>query len=309
MSILAQPLNPGPSAELYSSLAAVLAGFAFTGLMLFLNYQFTGDAEHKYQRIKPATVVMTLFSAMSSLTICAFLYGRAAGETVATGRTFLMLALYGVVLSPAVLSLFYALNLVMVSRPATARTAVDTRWVVAAVGPAVVMSLLADLLATAWDHGCEGDCAAWLSPRLWGFLVSVSFLVFGLMTSLLAARNLARRSRLRPLKILVWRFLNLRPVAASAKFFRRKKSAPAYITLLLTFAVSIFSLWARGIPDGFNPRYWTHALLGFAALVMGVFAFAAGSVLDEPVLKTPEPRTPGCPRSRPQRLSRRETAV
>lgn len=287
--LLAQPTNPGPTAELYSSLAAVLAGFAFTGLMLFLGTQFKLDGGDK--RVLPGNIVATLFCAMSSLTICSFLYGRTAGEAVTTGRTYLTLALYGVVLAPAVLSLFYALNLVMVSHTATARTAVDTRWVVTAVGPAVVMSLLADLLANAWSHGCEGECSAWASPRLWGFVLAGCFLVFGLMTSLLTAANLTGRDRLKPLKKVVWSFYRLKPTEAAAKYFQRHKSAPAYITLILTSVVAIFSLWARGLPDGFSPRVWTHVLLGFAALVMGVFAFAAGSVLDEDALRHLKDRT------------------
>lgn len=312
--LLSQPYNPGPTAQLYSSLAAVLAGFAFAGLVMFLSSTSTrGDAS---SLIPPGPIVTTLFCAMSSLTICAFLYGRAAGESEPSGRNFLMLSLYGMVLAPAVLSLFYALNLIMASREATKNAAIDTRWVVAAVGPAVVMSLLADLLANGWAYGCDRGCTVWSSPRLWGFVLAAFFLVFGLMTSLLA-RSLPDASKPEPgaavpdpglVESIVCGILGFGPIKACAAFFRRRRSSPAFITLILTASVAMFSLWARGTPDGFGTRTWTHAVLGLAALVMAVFAFAAASVLDKPIFlraeilkqlrentRQPTPEPPGRP--------------
>ncbi|MGH8792392.1 MAG: hypothetical protein ACRDXX_07085 [Stackebrandtia sp.] len=289
----APSFNPGPSAEMYGSLAAVLAGFAFAGLVLYLERQrkwSTRDDQatpepaetgqrRPYAHIKPAAIATTLFYAMSALTICAFLYGRLAGESKASGRTFLVLALYGVVLALAVLSLFYALNLVMVTHEGTRNTALATRWVVAAVGPAVVVGLLADLLANAWAYGCRDACSGWMSPRLWGFVLAMAFLTFGLLTTSQTAR------RLRPFSRPV-RWLLAQPrIQAAADVFRDRPHYPAFITLFLASAIGVISLWARGISDGVDPRYWTHAVLVFAALAMATFAFAAGSVLDEPIAR------------------------
>ena len=132
---------------MYGSLAAVLAGFAFTALVLYLGRQIPRTGAHgpeqasgKYRHINPASIVKTLFYAMCTLTICAFLYARLAGESVASGRVLLSMSLSGMVLAPAVLSLFYALNLEMVTHGVTRSSAEGTRWVVAAAGPAVVIS-------------------------------------------------------------------------------------------------------------------------------------------------------------------------
>lgn len=284
-SLAAEPFNAGPSAQMYGSLAAVLAGFAFAGLLLYLERQRpTGPngmtplkpvQDNGYTHIRPRDVVTTLFFAMSALTISAFLYGRLTGVSDASGRTFLILGLYGAVLAPAVLCLFYALNLAMLTHQATRETAERTRWVVVAVGPAVVMALLADILAYAWGHGCQGGCSSWTSPRLWGFVLSAGFVIFGLFLTSLTVR------RFRPLRIPLGWILSRRWIRACAIIFRDRAHYPAFMTLTLAAVVAITSVWARGVPESVNPRHWTHAVLGCAALVMGVFAFAAGSVLDK----------------------------
>lgn len=271
MTLTAAPLPladpPGPSAQTYSALASVLAGFAFTALVLYLQSR-PGDHDGD-PRVRPPAIVATLFYAMSALTICAFLYGRLAAESEPSGRTYLGLSLYGVVLGSSVLSLFYALNLVMVTHPSTRFTAMSTRWVVAGVGPAVIVSLLADLLANAWAYGCDGNCPGWRSPRVLGFVVAGLFLVTGLAMTTLARHRLIRYVIEHPVTV------------RAARPFRRHPGAPALITLVLASAIGILSLWARGLPDRMDPHAWTYAILLFGTANLAVFAFATGNVLYE----------------------------
>ncbi|MGH8877396.1 MAG: hypothetical protein ACRD0P_08660 [Stackebrandtia sp.] len=284
---MAQPPNPGPAAQTYSELAAVLAGFAFAALILYLGSQRSSSDSNSpdsappdslpYAAVTPRRVVISLFYAMSALTISSFLYGRLASESTASGRTYLVFALYGVVLALAVLSLFYALNLVMVvTRKETREAAEQTRWVVAAVGPAVVISLLADLLASAWDYGCQEPCSAWQSPRWWGFGLALVFLIIGLWTTVQTLRTLKNFIG----DLVTW-VLRLPWIKRGADAFQRHPQIPGLIAIIFAALVGIASLWVRGTPDGYNPSHWTHALLVVTALVLGLFAFAAATVLDQ----------------------------
>lgn len=151
----------GPSAQMYGSLAAVLAGFAFTALVLYLGRQDShpgGGTDTDDGHIAPKFIVKTLFYAMSSLMICSFLYAHLASEAQLPHGALLGMSLSGLVFGPGVLSLFYALNLVMVNHAVTRSAAESTRWVVAAVGPSVIISLLTDLFDRAWDDACGAAC-------------------------------------------------------------------------------------------------------------------------------------------------------
>lgn len=282
---MAQVVNLGPPAQMYGSLAAVLAGFAFTALILYLERQDPGPREQepdssstKYGHINPSSIVKTLFYAMCALTVCAFLYSRLAGESVTSGRVLLGLSLYGMVLGGAVLSLFYALNLVMVTHPTTRSSAEATRWVVAAAGPAVVVGMLADLLDSAWQQGCDGTCPPWMSPRWWSFGLLVAFVLGGL---LLTVPALQRAKRLRT---TIRRLQRRVVVQAAADLLLPRPHLPALITLMLASTIGMASLWARGVAvgghGGLDPRIWVHPVLLLTATVMAIFAFATGSVLD-----------------------------
>ncbi|MEU6250869.1 hypothetical protein [Glycomyces sp. NPDC047010] len=263
-----QLLETGPSAQMYGSLASVLAGFAFTGLVLYLERQ-SGAAEGGGDAVRPVHIVKTLFYAMCALTVCAFLYARLAGELGFSDRVLLGLSFYGLVLAPAVLSLFYALNLVMRNHEVTRATAESTRWVVAGAGPAVVISLLADPLDNAWDYGCAGSCPAWASPRLWGCGLALAFLAIGLMLTVPE----------RPNRALTW-VLHLAWIDGAKTRLLEKPHFPALMTLWLASATGMASLLVRGTPDVLDPRLWAHAVLVLAVAFMAVFAFATGSVLE-----------------------------
>ncbi|WP_205325030.1 hypothetical protein [Glycomyces sp. YM15] len=286
-------LQLGPTAQMYGSLAAVLAGFAFTALVLYLGRQNRHSGAHdprlrsgKYRHINPSSIVKTLFYAMCTLTICAFLYARLAGESVASGRVLLGMSLSAMVLAPAVLSLFYALNLVMVTHEVTRSSAEATRWVVAAAGPAVVIGLMADLLDTAWRSGCGGTCTPWLSPRWWCAWVALLFLVVGMLVTVPVIRRASRLGR--PVRWLLRR----EPIQAAADLLLSRPHFPALISVSLALIIGVGTIWSGRMSavdaDAFDPRYWVHPVLVLTAMVMATFAFATGSILSP--ARTERPR-------------------
>ncbi|HEU5128159.1 MAG TPA: hypothetical protein VFU12_09235 [Glycomyces sp.] len=267
----------GPSAQMYGSLAAALAGFAFTGLVLYLGRQNSHPADGgrgaAEGHIEPKYIVKTLFYAMCTLMICAFLYAHLASNGRPPHQALLGLSLSGVVLGPGVLSLFYALNLVMVNHAVTRAAAESTRWVVAAVGPAVTVSLLTDLFDRAWDVGCDAACPGWLSPRWWGLAAAAALAFTGLLITMppFSARE--------PLRRRVEAVVRARWLRRASGLLRRRPDAPAMLTLVLASSIAVASIWSRGEGAHFDPRHWVHAVMGLMAVTMAAFAFATGSVL------------------------------
>ncbi|WP_030162056.1 hypothetical protein [Glycomyces sp. NRRL B-16210] len=273
----------GPAAQMYGSLAAVLAGFAFTGLVLYLERQQHRPKGHgrsatRYRHIDPTSVVKTLFYAMCALVICAFLYARLAGNSDTPGRVLLGLSLCGTVLGPAVLSLFYALNLAMATHDLTQSSARTTRWAVAAVGPAVVVSLMADLLDSSWRYSCGQACPAWQSPRWWCLGLALVFLLAGLLLTLPAVQ------RVRRLRLMVRWLLRRNPVQSAADLLLTRPHFPALVTVVIGSAIGVGSFWSRDMTstpgEDLDPRAWVYPVLVLTAIVLGIFAFASGSVLD-----------------------------
>jgi hypothetical protein len=261
---------------MYGSLAAVLAGFAFTALVLYLGRQNShpgGGHDTDDGHIAPKFIVKTLFYAMSSLMICSFLYAHLASEAQLPHRALLGMSLSGLVFGPGVLSLFYALNLVMVNHAVTRSAAESTRWVVAAVGPSVTISLLTDLFDRAWDDGCAAACPEWLSPRWWGFAMAAGLAVVGLLITMppFTPREPLRRS----VEVMV----RARWVRRTSGLMRRWPDAPALLTLVLASIIAVTSMWSRGGAADIDPRYWVHGVMALMAVTMVAFAFATGSVL------------------------------
>ncbi|HEX2142985.1 MAG TPA: hypothetical protein VHG10_00610 [Glycomyces sp.] len=278
-------VNLGPLAQMYGTLAATLAGFAFAALVIYLerqsNHGETPSVEvssSKYGHVEPASIVKTLFYAMCALTVCAFLYARLAGESAPSGRVLLALSLFGMVLATAVLSLFYALNLVMTTHELTRPSAEATRWVVAAAGPSLAIALLADLFDSAWKLGCAGGCAAWMSPRWWSFAFGCVLLLVGMLLTMPVMR------RVRGLGEAIEWLLRRRPIRAGSDSLVLRPHFPALVSVVFAVLVGGTTLWVDGLTpasgDGPDPRLWVHPVLILTSVVMATFAFTSGSVLD-----------------------------
>jgi hypothetical protein len=91
------------SAGFHAQLTGILAGLAFTAIVLILqSTSLSGRGAE--------AGLLSFFSALITLLIAAFLYGTAAGEERIAGRAAIMVFLAGITSTVAVLELFYGLT-------------------------------------------------------------------------------------------------------------------------------------------------------------------------------------------------------
>jgi len=141
-------VNIGNTAGLYSQIAGVLAGFAFTGLLLYLNgargegvsIQET-DSGGLYDSRQDVAVV--LFNTLGALIICAILYGELAGGDPASGIAFSSILLNGLAFSLAILGMFYATALAATPFAHLTAMVAAARFLVGMIGPTICMALIA----------------------------------------------------------------------------------------------------------------------------------------------------------------------
>jgi hypothetical protein len=185
-------VNIAGTAQMYSQIAGVLAGFAFTALLGFLRHGASDDdgeggvaATHTLR-----SVTVVLFSSTVALIISAILYGFLAGGAPDSGNSFSLIAIDGPAFSLAILAMFYAVGLA-----ATPYSHMDSmlsalRFVVGVVAPAIVLLLVATAVLDIYHVKCGFDekvnaCVevAQLSPgRPFGFGVLLT--AVGLTVSL-----------------------------------------------------------------------------------------------------------------------------
>lgn len=139
------------TAMLYSQVAGVLAGLTFTGLLLYLTTRHEPADHGKREReeaLKDAredATASSLFAAFTALTICAFIYAALAGgkSESGTGPAPTGLIVYGVVFGLAILAMFHAAFLLLVTySPDLEGTISIARRSVYIFGPTIVMGLI-----------------------------------------------------------------------------------------------------------------------------------------------------------------------
>jgi hypothetical protein len=156
----------GPSAGLYSTLASVLAGFAFLAITLVIGgtHRRAGsepatDAEHARHHRTDIGLLVTLTIAFVSFILASVQYGEIAGETgcaITQGRSASEEFLAGVTFIFSVLLLFYAI-VQMISDSGIPNLGHSIRGLVAVIAPPVAMLLLAaaaeEVAYTPWING------------------------------------------------------------------------------------------------------------------------------------------------------------
>ena len=100
-------LDVTATAGLYCQIAGVLAGFAFTGLHQYLTRRKADTTDGGAKREGP--VALSLFAALTALTICSLLYAILAGGRPNSGPALTGLLIYGPIFGVAILSMFHAL--------------------------------------------------------------------------------------------------------------------------------------------------------------------------------------------------------
>jgi hypothetical protein len=247
----------------YASVAGFLAGVSFAALAIYLRRE--GELPAKGIGAKQVTV--TLFYAMASLVMSSFLYASITTQADDVERASAGLLLYGVVFGSSVLTLFYALTLMIYENPHTHFAAKYAYWVVVVAGPAVVLRFLVDAAQSTWRlrYPAMGLREDWSVPLVVGvvflaILISLSVLitVFGL---------LQRWSRTRSLR----HWLAVRP------------AFPAVVVFVAAACVTVGSMFMT-VPLQFAPTNWfilLSLIAGFALLAL--FALACGCVVGSRV--------------------------
>ncbi|GAA0955228.1 hypothetical protein GCM10009554_62520 [Kribbella koreensis] len=172
-------MNIAGTAQMYSQIAGVLAGFAFTALLGFLRHGASGDdgeggvaASHTLR-----SVTVVLFSTITGLIISAVMYGVLAGGGEASGNSFSAVAINGPAFSLAILAMFYAVGLAATPYSHMDAMLSAVRVVVGIIGPAISLLLVATAVLDIYHFRCnfgtiQSTCneAAQFSPdRPFGF--------------------------------------------------------------------------------------------------------------------------------------------
>lgn len=195
------------SAQTYAWFAGILAGFAFAGLAVYLGRN--NDRPVNASACPTVTqVAATLFYAMSSLTICTFLYISLVADPNSY-RVFLAGLVYGPALGLSVLSLFYAMLLMMLEHDAIKEAARHAPLVVIIAGPILVIRFLAYHLYWALQVRCgqpnSPDFLCRTDGPLWtggifvvtlGIILGVIFSAMVIMIHAVKIRNLIKTGNL-----------------------------------------------------------------------------------------------------------------
>jgi hypothetical protein len=91
------------SAGFHAQLAGILAGLAFTSIVLILQSRTLSGRGAE-------AGLLSFFAALITLVIAGFLYGTAAGEELLAGRVGILVLLAGITSTVAVVELFYGLT-------------------------------------------------------------------------------------------------------------------------------------------------------------------------------------------------------
>lgn len=188
----------GPSAGLYSTMASVLAGFAFLAITLVIggthrrsaNRPTTG-AEHARSQGTDIDLLIILTIAFTALILTSIQYAEIAGETgcaITDGRSASEQFLAGVSFVFSVLLLFYA-TVQMISASGIPNVGHSIRRLVAVIGPALAMLLLAaaadEVAFTPWIGGKATTTglagfieSPWTNLGLVGFVLLLSFVIW-----------------------------------------------------------------------------------------------------------------------------------
>jgi hypothetical protein len=290
-------VNPAAVAGQYSAFAGLLAGFAFSGLVLYIGRQAAGsrpatvDQVAEPPPVRAADVAASLFYGMTSLGLCAFLYANLSGEEPTSGRALTAMLLYGTVLGLSVLSLWYSLTLMMFEHELTKNAARYAYWGVVVVGPAIVMRFMAGLAHEAWEvrcaaHPAEAPCG-WkrVTPISVGFGALLLMLV---LSSLITAVGIPRHrwagGRRRPEEELtlfgrVWSAA-LTPLVKRRDMLAARPILPSVGVFTLAAVVMLISLFVTTRSAAITPPHWLiFGVLGAAFVLLGCFAFACGSIV------------------------------
>lgn len=258
MAVTATAAEPiadiGALAGLYSQLSGVLAGFAFTALIIYLGRERDEPDPTGLKR----AVSVALFSALTSLIIVAILYTVLAGAADKPGPALTGTLVYGLPFGLSVLALFHAITLQALPYRYLHGMTQTAVVIVGVIGPTIVMALIAGAVIDLHRLGCASvpcDLApeyALSRPLGWGLF----------LTGILAISSLAIRLWLpRLLPFRTWMSV-----------------VPTYMVLGVSIAAIVGAVVLTAMPSDWRPANGpVMALLTITFLLL--LAFSTASVL------------------------------
>jgi hypothetical protein len=164
---LADPIVDVPAAAaLYSQVAGLLAGFAFTALMVYLTRSPDLSGQDDGAKQRENATALSLVTTLIAFVIISVLYAILAGGPPKSGAGYLGIMIYGVAFALAILSVFHSLALLASSRPSLGPVVNLTRIWATVIGPTVSMLLLssAALDIFFYLHGKNASTTSQLLP-------------------------------------------------------------------------------------------------------------------------------------------------
>lgn len=266
------PLPPAvdvaSAAKAYSDFGGLLVGFAFAALFAYLK-ELRRDSRNQQRKgqaasgVKEGHVTLTVLFAMASLTMTSFLYASLAGEAASEPPALAAAALlpYGVAFGVSVLMLFYALTLVMLEGDHKA-VAGWSYWMVACVGPAVVLRFLLGAAANARQVMCNFKCGpGWPLSRWWMF-------------AMVAAAAIAAA-------VIMLRGVHWHRIRGLRDWLRDRPAAPPIVVFaVVALMTGVGSLYFTGRTPSFPPlSLMVTVSMWVAVLAVAAFAVACGCVI------------------------------
>ena len=180
----------GPAA--YATFGGLLTGFAFSGLSFYITRKHEQETapDEKHDQPKIKGIAAALFLAMVSLGICTFLYANlGVVANSSSGAAVMALLSYGIVFALSVLSLFYAVTLMILENLPDKDAAKIAYWVVTVAGTVVVLRFLADTAHAAARTRCPPPSTTCILPGVvsgWG--ISLTLLAAALLSMVCVIR-------------------------------------------------------------------------------------------------------------------------
>lgn len=254
--ILADPIgNVDQTSSLYSQIAGVLAGFAFTALLTYLARSAPDmDGDAVVQDKERGTIASVLFSTLAALIICSALYSVLAGGVAGSGNSESGLLLFNPAFSLAVFSMFYATGLAALPYDHMKAMLGLVRLLVCVAGPALSMSLIA---GGAYDICVSGAGRCLNAPALslvhpFGFGLALAVLITGASWAILHRYG---------------------SVPIDAEKRRSMAAGVTWIVLTTAFTASVFAVVLDVKPVTFVVSHWgIYAVEAITAALMQTFA-------------------------------------
>lgn len=261
------------TAQAYATFGGLLTGFAFSGLCVYISREvkhagtrgavtYTG---HVRRPIVVKDVAVAVFLAMVSLAISSFLYANLAGVADANpGAAITALLTYGIVFALSVLSLFYAVTLMMLEHPLTEHAAKTGYWVVTIAGTVIVLRFLASTTSAVAVYRCHHvvhcEPPGVLSP--WGIVFT---LIIAMSLAMLTATVLQEHE----------------PGGRIGALTNHPALPPVVVFLATVFVAALESVYLSTRDHSYVPSDWfIYLSYGTSIFLVGLFAFVCGRVIS-----------------------------